>query len=608
MSMQGNGYGRYVSYSNEQYGRQNEVDRQGNFVLYKPTQPEPNLNYSNLGNTKQTDWNSNQQTNYGSRNIGDTYNRPNQPRSQSSTAQPLSQAFGQVYNPPEPKPQTPMFIPQNQGEDARNGTHTTNFVRSQGGRDPIPTFYRPQPQPAYSSHYSERPATNFVNIPNEAPVANQPNQDHTNGNLPYQSNKVPTFTRSLNSNYTPNTTFVTIHPTPPSAPQQIPDHQTSQQHGERSYSASPLQRTFKNSLATTPVLQYHQSNPLPSQETFNLSGTGINNFSSTTVDYANSNTGRFPNNSNISNSLSRVAQPHQLSHHQSAAYSAQDMNDHGNTYETRMMAVAKEREKMKALGTHKQMMESLLDQKFKEFKNVINKNLKERFDSELKRALFHLWKHYKNCNEKHEKHMTQEDIERSIFENLRKVNFETNELKDKNRFLADQVRDKEIETTDLINKQIKEYSMIGNSKEQANSVSVRRPYNTEMTLDQRKYFLESQMQSFSGEVEKNMEAIKDIQRSRQQKVYEAQLHLENEGRERMSEIARGHILEYCPVDGNPGLLDLRNEVAYMKADYQQTRTEWIENGYGQNPIEYKINLLEQNLFDLEKTYESIMKH
>ena len=54
---------------------------------------------------------------------------------------------------------------------------------------------------------------------------------------------------------------------------------------------------------------------------------------------------------------------------------------------------------MKALGTQKQAFDQIFIQKYNEFKEQINKSLKERFDSELKRALYHLWKHYKNCLE-----------------------------------------------------------------------------------------------------------------------------------------------------------------------------------------------------------------
>jgi hypothetical protein len=271
-----------------------------------------------------------------------------------------------------------------------------------------------------------------------------------------------------------------------------------------------------------------------------------------------------------------------------------DYGDYGASHESRMNAVAKERERMKALGTQKQMMESLLDQKFKDFKNTINRNLKERFDTELKRALFHLWKHYKNCNEKH---MTPEDIEKSIYENLRKVHIETHELKEKNKALSEQVRIKEIETTDIINRQIKENSFGGQQKE------VNQPT---ANLEQRKYYLEAHIANLNNDNANVERKLKEFQDTKQNRYYEMKLGLEMQGRETMDEYARKLAVEYCPND-SASLVNLRNEVANLAQEYELVRNQWIEAGHGQNPTDYKIRMLEHEQFDLEKKLESL-KH
>ena len=74
------------------------------------------------------------------------------------------------------------------------------------------------------------------------------------------------------------------------------------------------------------------------------------------------------------------------------------VHGHGHVDPTSQQAnLAREREKMKKLSSKKTKFDDLFKKKLTEFKDTINKNLKERFDKDLKRALYHLWKHYENC-------------------------------------------------------------------------------------------------------------------------------------------------------------------------------------------------------------------
>ena len=81
---------------------------------------------------------------------------------------------------------------------------------------------------------------------------------------------------------------------------------------------------------------------------------------------------------------------------------------------------------MKKQGNKKQKFDDLFKKKLAEFKDGINKSLKERFDKDLKRALYHLWKHYENC----QKFGSDRDkIESQLNENLEKVRKETKDYK-----------------------------------------------------------------------------------------------------------------------------------------------------------------------------------
>lgn len=80
---------------------------------------------------------------------------------------------------------------------------------------------------------------------------------------------------------------------------------------------------------------------------------------------------------------------------------------------------------MRKLGTQKQALEQIFNNKYLEFKDHINKNLKEKFDAELKRALFHLWKHYKNCQDNPNKEMCNNQLR----ENMQKIYNESAECR-----------------------------------------------------------------------------------------------------------------------------------------------------------------------------------
>lgn len=393
------------------------------------------------------------------------------------------------------------------------------------------------------------------------------------------------------------------------------NQQISSLNGEREYSPSPLQKGFRNNLvgstAIASPLQQYQPRPMTPQQGMqypSVSNPGLAQHQSippsplSNIPQPISNSpAAYPQNFTSSNSFqmsSSLSRPLNIPPSPSPIFTPDDIADPSlNTAEGRMNAVAKEREKMKALGTQKQMMEGLLENKFKDFKNIINKNLKEKFDTELKRALFHLWKHYKNCNEKN---MSPEDIEKSIYESLRKVYFETNELKEKNRQLSDQVTMKEIETANVINKQIKENNTLSQPMNQPQPMGNMNQFDQ----TQRRYFLESQIGVINKENQMTENRIKELLDERPNRIYEAKLVLETQGRELMDEQSRRLTLEYCPTD-QPTLVDLRNQVATLGNDYLSLKQQWIDRGCGPNPTDHKIMLLEQELFDLEKKYDSL---
>ena len=597
---QDHGYGRDAGYSNEQHARQPEADRQGNFVLYKPSHPDQGQNYVNARRLFQQNMSEPQPPLYPQQQYEQAQRNP-QVRSMSSSNQPLSRAFGNSLLGP---PQFVHHSIQPAGQSPLQGTAA--FVRSYGAREPTHSYQAAQ-QPLLNFQLQAPPPQQASSFEQQYPqaygsAAEQPKFS----NPPPQS--VPTFTRSLNSAYTPNSHFQEHRFAPPPQPHPQLNHGSSTNaqlgsHGgaEREYSPSPLHQSFRNNLVSPgPSSLLNSQFPAASQQQ-NLSSQAGNSFINSnpsgynTQDYTNSLAGGagYGQQPQISNSFSRISPAPQP-----MGYHVQDFTDPPNTYESRMMAVVKEKEKMKALGTHKQMMESLLDQKFKEFKTIINKNLKEKFDVELRRALFHLWKHYKNCNERPN---LLNDFDRTIHESLKKVYVETDEVKEKNRQLGDQVRDKEIETTDVINRQIKEMS----SGAQKDQQSRRSPHET--NIDQRRFFLESQIKELNREIERTDEKIKELQLGRQHRIYEAKIQIEEDGRQRMNEIQRTLTLEFCPTEGNPALEKLRNEVASLRTDYLAIQHDWVEAGHGPNPHDNRIKLLEHEYFDLSRKYEAMKK-
>jgi hypothetical protein len=586
-------YSRHPQHQFGSQARQPEVDRQGNFVLYKPSHPDLGQNYVNARRLFQQAPAEPQPPLYPQQQFEQPQRAPPM-RSMSSSNQPLSRGFG--------NPLVTPFAAPNQAQQQGAAA----FVRSYGGREPNPNFLSPQHLPPNFQYQQAQPVSQFDQRP-PAVYNSATDQQSRFNNPPPQS--VPIFTRSLNSTFTPNNQFFHRPPQPQPQPQQHQqpqpnsgqDHFSSQGNHERDYSPSPLQQGFRNNLASPGPASFTASQFMMHQPQ-NLASLGSGNFAtdSTTAygtqDYtASLTTGpsfiqQQSQTSNLANRLSPT--PPTIS------YNPQDFNDHAVTFESRMMAVVKEKEKMKALGTHKQMMESLLDQKFKEFKTIINKNLKEKFDVELRRALFHLWKHYKSCNERPN---LINDFDRSIHESLKKVYVETDEVKEKNRQLADQVRDKEIDTSDVINRQIKEMSL-GSSKDQQGRRSTQ-----EINVDQRRFFLLSQINELSREIENTEEKIKELQQGRQHRIYEAKIQIEEDGRQQMNEIQRTLALEFCPVDGNPDLERLRNEVAMLRTDYVTIKSDWIEAGHGPNPHEHRIKSLEQEYFELSRKYEAMKK-
>lgn len=591
------GLGRYPSnYSNDQNGGQSEVDRGGNVLLYKPQHVDGGRRYNYQQATPLSP------ATYVRHDHADLSNN----RFGRSTSY-NSNLPSRTYNPLKVQPfQDP------QGGHASSETNSIrNLANSPQNRTFGTTVLQPQTNTGSQQQvYNQQ--NNFLNPVNsyDQQFNSSLRMNHTNTRV-QPDNSVDNVTRSLNT-YARSVNFgdqsqgrgtgfiqngLAAHPM-----NSMNVQLAAKPAGEREYSPSPLQRAFKNNLISPSGGNYNQQG-LNSQDSRNNPMLASGNMqNSIQGGYPNMTaSGQYGGNVNSTQIASVGRFQGQAVYNRAIPGSPgiSSQNDIMDNHETRMNAVAKERERMKALGTQKQMMESLLDQKFKDFKNTINRNLKERFDTELKRALFHLWKHYKNCNERH---MSNDEIEKSIYENLRKVYIETNELKEKNKSLAEQVRIKEIETTDIINRQIKENSM-GTS---ANNTRDQLESSQPMDINQKKYAIETQINNMKNENAAIERKIKEIQEGRQNRLYESKLHLEKQGRETMDECSHKLAVEYCP-DETPNLISLKNEVANLSKEYESVKQQWIDAGCGPNPTDYKIRLLEQEQFDLEKQLESL-KH
>lgn len=60
-------------------------------------------------------------------------------------------------------------------------------------------------------------------------------------------------------------------------------------------------------------------------------------------------------------------------------------------------------------------------EKYAQFKDSINKGLKESFDKELKKALYQLWKHYKNFLD----NPNQDQCRQELLANMQKVSLDS---------------------------------------------------------------------------------------------------------------------------------------------------------------------------------------
>lgn len=604
------GLGRYPSYSNDQHGGQSEVDRGGNVLLYKPQHNDAGRRYNYQQQAPQSP------ATYVRHDHADLANS----RFGRSTSY-NSNLPSRAYNPLKMQPfqDTPV---------AGNTHSDTNSLRNLGNS--------PQQRPLGSTALQQQASTGsqpqvYIPQPNFLkPISSYDQQFNSSLRMNHVNTRVQTdssvdqVTRSLNTYGRPGflndssqgrgfiQNGLSVHPM-----NSMNVQLAAKPAGEREFSPSPLQRGFRNNLVS-PGLNYNPqaqgTNYNPQAMNYNQqvmnSQDSRNNPMLASGNMQNSMQGGYHNmtasgqhsgmlNSPQVASSGRFQMSTALNRGVPGSPGLNPQHEALDNHESRMNAVARERERMKALGTQKQMMESLLDQKFKDFKNTINRNLKERFDTELKRALFHLWKHYKNCNERH---MSHEDIEKSIYENLRKVYIETNELKEKNKSLADQVKIKEIETTDIINRQIKENSLGTTASSPKEQMDPAQP----MDINQRKRALETQISNLKSESVAIERQIKELQEGKQNRLYEAKLHLEKQGRETMDEYSHKLAVEYCPSDSQE-LAKMKQELIKLSSEYEAVKQQWIDSGCGPNPTDYKIRLLEQEHFDLEKQLESL-KH
>lgn len=250
------------------------------------------------------------------------------------------------------------------------------------------------------------------------------------------------------------------------------------------------------------------------------------------------------------------------------------------------------KEKMRKLGTQKQALEQIFNTKYLEFKDHINKNLKEKFDAELKRALFHLWKHYKNCQDNPNKEMCNSQLR----DNMQKIYNESAECRAQSEQFRSEVMLKERNTANVISKAIKEGTVIGKSGVESSSKQKR----DQNTINERRNWLNTKITDYGKESELLTSKIKQIESQRNERVYDIKLKMEKEGRDEMEEKSRELLLMSVNTQ-IPEIRRLKSDVANLKVEYEQNRMEWINNGCGPNIGDIKIKELEKELYDLQKS-------
>ena len=97
-------------------------------------------------------------------------------------------------------------------------------------------------------------------------------------------------------------------------------------------------------------------------------------------------------------------------------------------------------------------------------------------------------------------------------------------------------------------------------------------------------------------LEAKTKAIKD---SRNDRLYEDKLKLEQEGREEMEEKARELLL--MSTGGHEGnVAFLKNDVVTLRMEYENVKREWVNTGCDPTPGLTILRDLEKQLFELKK--------
>ena len=264
----------------------------------------------------------------------------------------------------------------------------------------------------------------------------------------------------------------------------------------------------------------------------------------------------------------------------------------GQRFKAKDPSLEQAQAKMKRLGTLKQKLEKIFNDKYSEFKERINKSLKEKFDAELKRALFHLWKHYKNCLE----NPNREQCAEQLREHMQKIHNESAQF----RMKYDQQKGEELAaeeaTENILSKLIKDENN-GQVDEFSNF------YNKDGISDKnpedRRRELESRINQNTKETEKINEKMRQIEASRTQNVYEIKLKMEKEGRDEMEEKSRELLMASVNTQ-IPEIGQIREEVKSLKYNYEETKDRWLRSGAGPDIGEQEIKRLEKELYELLK--------
>ena len=179
---------------------------------------------------------------------------------------------------------------------------------------------------------------------------------------------------------------------------------------------------------------------------------------------------------------------------------------------------------------------------------------------------------------------------------MHKIAIESEEHRIESERLQRTVNEIEAETSNIINRAIKEgHSMNrASSPRKSRNQDRRHPQNADREAQMQYEMSKNNIRK--QKIEAKMKAIKD---SRNDRLYEDKLKLEQAGREETEEKARELLL--MSTGGHDGSVAyLKREVVNLRMEYENTKREWVNTGCDPSPGLTILRDLEKQLFELKK--------